>query len=82
MVAYTPDTGCVRSELVAQREHTVKIDALDLDVRFRKGEPIHTESSYKFSPEEIAAIAGDCGLTLRHTWTDPEERFGVNLLLR
>jgi dimethylhistidine N-methyltransferase len=82
VVTYDAQTGCVRSDLEAQRTHTVRIDALDLDVPFAKGERVHTESSYKFSPADIASLAQECGLRLEHSWTDPQERFSVNLLVK
>jgi dimethylhistidine N-methyltransferase len=79
---YDPATGCVRSDLQSQRTHAVRIEALDADVRFGKGERIHTESSYKFSLDDVDALARDCGLKLERTWTDAKKRFSVNLLLR
>ena len=82
VATYDARAGCVRSELEAQRTHTVRIDALDAEIAFGKNERIHTESSYKLSTEEIAALARDCGLEAARTWTDARGRFSVNLLLR
>ncbi len=82
VVNYDKNSGCVRSDLQAQRAHSVRIETLDLTVPFRKGERVHTESSYKFSAEDIAALADDCGLTLTRSWVDAQKRFSVNLLLR
>lgn len=82
VASYDAKSGCVRSDLRSRRKHTVRIDALGTSIAFAKGECIHTESSYKFSIEDVAALARDCGLSLVRTWTDAAQRFSVNLLLR
>jgi dimethylhistidine N-methyltransferase len=62
--------------LVAQH---VTIPALDLQVPFARGEMIHTENSYKFTPESIAAIVERAGFRVTQSWTDEREWFGVYL---
>ena len=79
---YDASAGCVRSDLEALRSHSVRIDALDLDVAFEQGETIHTESSYKFSPQDIADLASDCNMSVARSWIDRQERFSVNLFVR
>jgi dimethylhistidine N-methyltransferase len=49
-------------------------------IRFRKGETIHTENSYKYSVREFQALAAGAGLAPRECWTDSERRFGVHYL--
>jgi dimethylhistidine N-methyltransferase len=44
---------------------------------FRAGETIHTENSYKYSPQAFAALARGAGWTLRDTWTDANGNFAV-----
>ena len=34
---------------------------IDLEVDFERGESIHTENSYKFSVEDLRALAADAG---------------------
>jgi len=46
---------------------------------FGAGETIHTENSYKYSLDELSALAADTGFELRHTWLDAAERFSSNL---
>lgn len=77
---YDADKGSVDSYLVAGRAHEVRIETLDLTIAFGEGERIHTESSHKFSPADIARMGADAGFTVRATWTDAAERFGVWLL--
>jgi L-histidine Nalpha-methyltransferase len=57
----------------------VTIGALDLEVRFARGETIHTENSYKFTRESIVMLLKRAGFGLTHCWTDEREWFGVYL---
>ena len=45
--------------------------------RFATGERIHTENSYKYAPEEFAALAHSAGFPHWRMWTDPAGWFGV-----
>ncbi len=76
---YEPERGCVASYLEAQRSHEVRIETIDLTVRFKRGERIHTECSYKYSSDDLKALGRHAGLRLDRTWTDSQERFSVNL---
>lgn len=62
--------------LVAQE---VAIPALDLTVSFKRGESIHTENSYKFTPESAAGMLGRSGFSVRQSWSDEKKWFGVYL---
>src|ERR1700728_1385254 len=62
--------------LVAQE---ISIPSLDLTVSLRRGEGIHTENSYKFTPESVAALLGRSGFAVRADWTDAKRWFGVYL---
>jgi L-histidine N-alpha-methyltransferase len=77
---YDEREGRVEMHLESTRAQTVRIDALGLEVHFRKGERIHTENSYKYSLDELSALAADTGFAREHTWLDPAERFSSNLL--
>jgi L-histidine Nalpha-methyltransferase len=57
----------------------VTVPSLDLDVRFARGETIHTENSYKFTAQSIAAIVQRAGFRITQSWTDEQEWFGVYL---
>jgi uncharacterized SAM-dependent methyltransferase len=58
---------------------SVAIPALELEVKFARGEAIHTENSYKFTPESIGAIVERAGFSITQRWTDEREWFGVYL---
>lgn len=60
---------------------TVTLRELDLVVRFRKGETIWTESSYKYEPEEPSAIGRRAGFEPAGQWIDREWPFAERLLL-
>ena len=54
-------------------------DALDLDLRFSRGEEVRTEVSSKFRRETVEAELVAAGLRLTDWWTDPADDFGVSL---
>ena len=47
---------------------------------FDDGERLHTENSYKYSPDEFIRLAEDSGFGCEHHWQDAEEYFGLYLL--
>ena len=57
----------------------VTIRGLDLEVKFARGETIHTENSYKFTREGVVMLLKRAGFGLTHCWTDEREWFGVYL---
>jgi L-histidine N-alpha-methyltransferase len=62
--------------LLAQK---VAIRALDLEVRFLRGETIHTENSYKFTDESVLELLTRAGFRLRQQWSDADKWFTVYL---
>lgn len=76
---YLEGPGRVEMHLVSTRRQQVLVGALDLVASFEAGEPIHTEDCYKYSPEEIDAIARAAGLRLVAQWLDSGSRFSSNL---
>jgi L-histidine Nalpha-methyltransferase len=76
------DRGLGRIEMLLESRvaQTVAIRDLGMEVGFAAGETIHTESSYRFSPERLAALARETGFALRQEWTDPDRLFGIYLL--
>jgi len=45
--------------------------------RFAQGERIHTENSYKYTPEAFNALLREADFTPAKSWTDAGEQFGV-----
>lgn len=60
--------------LAAQR---VRVAALGRSFDFARGETIHTESSYKFTPAALEALARHAGLAPERTFTDAAGDFAV-----
>lgn len=76
---YDADMGRVEMHLASKREQTVEI--LGRDFRFRKGETIHTENSYKYTIDEFSDLAGSAGFLQIKTWTDDSDLFSIHFLV-
>jgi len=70
----------VEMHLRSERRQRVSIAAAGLDIEFMEGETIWTESSHKYSSEEIFQMARDAGFSCEAQWIDEEWRFAENLL--
>ncbi len=81
IVHYDEGLGCIKSYLESCRDQRVTIGR-NYSVKIKAGERIHTESSYKFSREDIAALANSSGFALARSWLDKKSWFSLNLLLR
>lgn len=65
----------IEMHLVSTADQTVRID--DAEFRFRRGESIHTENSYKYDVTEFGRRAADCGFRTDAIWTDANRYFAV-----
>ncbi|MEM8704701.1 MAG: L-histidine N(alpha)-methyltransferase [Pseudomonadota bacterium] len=65
----------IEMHLESRADQTVRIG--DTDIRFHKGETIHTENSHKYDEEAFAEIADQGGWQLLDTDTDPDGLFSV-----
>ncbi len=79
---YDEREGVVRSHLRAERAFTAHVPGVGLDVPFEAGETIHTESSYKFTREDMLALLAPFGFLERRTFTDAAGRYALSLLVR
>ena len=77
---YLDGPGRVEMHLVSRVAQRVAIDELGCEIALERGEAIHTESAYKYSPGEVAELAAGAGLRVERSWTDAAERFSLNLL--
>jgi L-histidine N-alpha-methyltransferase len=78
---YNEDAGRVEIYIESNRDQTVTISTLDMQVQFAANEQIHTENSYKYDLSDIGKLAADTGFTRAHTWQDRAQQFSSNLLL-
>jgi dimethylhistidine N-methyltransferase len=76
---YNEQAGRVEMYLVSALAQKVKIDHLGLEVSFAEDEAIHTENSYKYSPEEIESLATAANLDMERAWLDSDRRFQLSL---
>ena len=72
---YNTRQGRVEMHLISRMDQTVKVSGRSFE--FTAGETIHTENSYKYTPEEFEALVAAAGFELVQWWTDPHIRFGV-----
>jgi uncharacterized SAM-dependent methyltransferase len=79
-IVWNSELSRIEMHLESQVEQAVSIEALGLDLEFRKHETIHTENSYKFTMPMIESIAENGGLCIERTWSDPKHWFTVHLL--
>jgi len=71
----------VEMHLGSTRPQKVHIRVADLTVDFAEGETIWTESSHKYSPEEVVQMARTAGFRCEAQWIDDQWPFAENLLI-
>jgi L-histidine Nalpha-methyltransferase len=74
------DESRVEMHLVSRRRQRVRIPAAHIDLTFKDGETIWTESSYKYEPDELAALLERAGFRPVARWLAAEERFLLTLV--
>lgn len=78
---YDDARGAVDSNLVALAGQRVAIPGAGLDLDIAAGDAIHTESSYKFSRDEIVTLAQHCGYRESASYTDAAVRYALSLFV-
>jgi uncharacterized SAM-dependent methyltransferase len=58
----------------------VRVSAAELCVEFFEGETIWTESSHKYSPQEVFLMASAAGFRCEAQWIDEQWQFAESLL--
>jgi L-histidine N-alpha-methyltransferase len=71
----------VEMHLVSRRAQTVRIPRAGCEVAFARGEPIWTESSYKYDAGELSAMVEARGFRCHAQWIEPDARFALTLFL-
>ncbi|HEY3615208.1 MAG TPA: L-histidine N(alpha)-methyltransferase [Candidatus Sulfotelmatobacter sp.] len=75
------DVRSVEMHLQSRRRQVVSIPAAEVSIAFEEGETIWTESSHKYSSEEIVETARDAGFRCEAQWIDEQWPFSENLLI-
>ena len=68
----------IEMHLASVKRQKVRVAGTSFD--FRAGETIHTENSYKYSPQSLAALARGSGWNPVAMWTDAQNYFSVHAL--
>jgi dimethylhistidine N-methyltransferase len=72
---YDSKAGRVEMHLISEIDQFVHLD--EHKFHFRRSQKIITEYSYKYAPEEFAALADKAGFEFVRMWTDDARLFGV-----
>lgn len=74
---YREDLSRIEMHLISRNRQVVPIPAAALTVEFDEGESIHTENSYKYTPEMLLALADRSGFIEEAAWMDRQRLFRV-----
>ena len=69
----------IEMHLESRCNQMVHVELLHRNFGFKRGESIHTENSYKFSPEQVEEMLQQSGYVLEQSWYDDKRWFGVHL---
>src|SRR6516165_1116989 len=72
---YNSNAGRIEMHLMSEIDQFVHLGQHKF--HFRRGDKIITEFSYKYLPEEFAALAGKAGFAFVRMWTDNARLFGL-----
>lgn len=72
---YDKTLGRVEMHLVSTRDQIVHLG--ETEIRFNKGESIHTENSYKYDVAVFSEMAEKAGFEIQKVWTDEKRFFSV-----
>ncbi len=70
--------GRIEMHLESRRAQSVQVAGRT--IRFQRGETIHTEDSYKHTPDGFGTLAAEAGWRSVGFWSDPDGLFGMHLL--
>jgi uncharacterized SAM-dependent methyltransferase len=76
---WNPECSRMEIHLESTRPQVITLRQLDLRIHLNKGERIHTENSYKFTPSIVDAILDMAGFVRERTWMDEKGWFGLHL---
>ncbi|HTL79712.1 MAG TPA: L-histidine N(alpha)-methyltransferase [Candidatus Babeliales bacterium] len=72
---YNSTAGRIEMHLISEVDQFVHLN--EHKFHFRRDEKITTEFSYKYTPDEFAALAAQAGFKFVRMWTDEAALFGV-----
>lgn len=78
VASYNEKLGCIQMFLESTVDQVVRVAGQSFG--FRAGERIHTENSYKYTPEQFIALAHRAEFDVERAWTDAQDLFSLYLL--
>jgi dimethylhistidine N-methyltransferase len=81
LALYNHERKRVEMHLLSLEEQTVTIPEADLTITLDRDETILTESSHKFTVEDVVEMAGRAGFRCHNQWVDEEWPFAQSLLV-
>jgi L-histidine N-alpha-methyltransferase len=69
----------IEMHLVSLDDQEVRIPASHLTVSFKRGDWIWTESSYKYTQDQIVDMGAEAGFATRDQWVDTDAGFALTL---
>jgi L-histidine Nalpha-methyltransferase len=75
LALYNEEQGRIEMHLRSRQAQRVPIAKIERVVSFAKDETIHTESSYKYTLDEVRDLGYQANLVLRRTWFDQRRYF-------
>ena len=72
---YNAEAGRIEMHLVSRERQQVSV--AEMPVMFEAGESLHTENSYKYTPQSFDALAAQAGFSIKNGWQDSEGLFAV-----
>ena len=71
----------IEMHLVSLADQVVRITASHTQVRFRRNEWIWTESSYKYTADQVVDMGAGAGFATRDQWIDHDAAFALTLFV-
>ena len=79
LAVWNPDSSRVEMHLVSTRRQRVHIAGAAFDLTLLEGERIWTESSYKYTADEVRRLLWHCGFRECRQWIDGPGQFALTL---
>jgi dimethylhistidine N-methyltransferase len=75
---YNDEEGRIEMHLMSTQQQTLRLNGHRFE--FKKGETLHTENSYKYSPSEFIDLVTENGFTEVRHWVDEDGLFAIYLV--
>lgn len=70
----------IEMHLVATSAQRIRVGRAELDFRVERDEPIWTESSYKYRPDDVVELLEHCGFRFLEQWQDAANPFTLTFV--